>query len=249
MVVRSEARHNADAILIPISQKMRGDIERKIMSGEWLPGTRIPVEHQLMATYGCSRMTVSKVLSDFASRGLINRNKGSGSEVAAPLAERAVLEIRDFAKEAAKAGVSNSHDVLGRKSVMADAATAARLGVARKARLIAVQTLHKIGGKPEAYESRLINVGAVRRVARESFKKSPPGTWLLEHVPWTSAEHAVAAINADRMLADLLRVEEHSACLVLERRTWQLDALVTEAKIFYPGALHRLIGRFSPTRA
>ena len=49
-----------------LHQRIRDDIEARIMSGDWPPGHRIPFEHELMAEYGCSRMTVNKVLSTLA---------------------------------------------------------------------------------------------------------------------------------------------------------------------------------------
>mgnify|MGYP002714813616 FL=1 len=41
-------------------KRIRLDIETRILTGEWPPGHRIPFEHQLMARYRCSRMTVNK---------------------------------------------------------------------------------------------------------------------------------------------------------------------------------------------
>jgi GntR family histidine utilization transcriptional repressor len=38
-------------------QRIRGDIETKIASGDWQPGHRVPSEHELMKTYSCSRMS------------------------------------------------------------------------------------------------------------------------------------------------------------------------------------------------
>ena len=35
-------------------KQIRLDIERRILTGEWPPGHRIPFEHQLMTRYGCS---------------------------------------------------------------------------------------------------------------------------------------------------------------------------------------------------
>ena len=53
----------------PLHQQIRDDIERLIRSGALQPGQRIPFEHELMAQYGVSRMTVNKALSEFAHRG------------------------------------------------------------------------------------------------------------------------------------------------------------------------------------
>ena len=40
-------------------KQIRSDIERRILTGEWPPGHRIPFEHQLMTRYGCSTMRPS----------------------------------------------------------------------------------------------------------------------------------------------------------------------------------------------
>ena len=54
-------------------QRIRNDLEARIMSGAWPPGHRVPFEHELMETYSCSRMTVNKVLSALADTGLVVR--------------------------------------------------------------------------------------------------------------------------------------------------------------------------------
>ena len=74
--------------MIPLHQRIRSEIEGRILSGEWAPGYRIPFEHEMMARHRCARMTVSKALSGLASAGLIVRRKGSGSFVARPRLDR-----------------------------------------------------------------------------------------------------------------------------------------------------------------
>lgn len=230
----------------PIYQRIRDDIEARIMSGEWPPGHRVPFEHELMSEYGCSRMTVSKVLSALASNGLIVRRRRAGSVVAEPSHERAVLAIQDFALEASRAGKVYRFDILHRGVEKIDAAGAQRTGLDIGVNVLNVVTLHMVNDVPEAYEQRLINLAAVPEVASERFADDPPGTWLLRRVPWTDAEHVVRAINADNRLAKLLGIDAGAACLMLERRTWQAGAFVTEARITYPGDRHSLVGRFSP---
>lgn len=227
-------------------QRIRDDIEARIMSGEWPPGHRIPFEHELMAEYGCSRMTVNKVLSTLAANGLITRRRRAGSIVAEPSTERAVLEIQDFALDAARAGTVYSFKILHRAIEPIDVAAAQRTGMPAGTRMLNITTLHSMDGVPGAYEQRLINLATVPEAGKERFADDPPGTWLLRRVPWTDAEHIVRAVSADSLLAKCLHIETGSACLVLERRTWQAGAFVTEARIAYPGDRHHLVGRFSP---
>jgi GntR family histidine utilization transcriptional repressor len=77
----------------------------------------------------------------------------------------------------------------------------------------------------------------------------PPGTWLLQNVPWTEAEHAVSAVAADLTTSRRLRIPAGEPCLEIARRTWNAGHLVTYVRILYPGDRYRLVGRFTPGSA
>jgi len=201
-----------------LHQRIRDDIEARIMSGEWAPGYRIPFEHELMAEYGCSRMTVNKVLSTLAANGLITRRRRAGSVVAEPSNQQAVLQIQDFALEAARAGTEYRFRILHRAVEPIDAAAAQRTGQPAGMKMLCISTLHVMDDVPQAFEQRLINLATVPEAKDEPFKDDPPGTWLLRRVPWTDAEHILRAVNADSAMAKRLQVQTRAACLVLERR-------------------------------
>jgi GntR family transcriptional regulator, histidine utilization repressor len=230
-----------------LNQSIRDDILARITSGEWPPGHRLPFEHEMMAQYGCSRMTVSKVLSSLSDQGLITRRRRAGSIVAAPSAERAVLQITDFAAEAKRLGKAYAFKILDRRIDKIDPVNAKHLGLKSGTPVLVVATVHYLAGLPEAYEERIINLAAVPGARTELFADAPAGTWLLRQVPWSDAEHVIRAVNADAALAGLLGIQASAACLVLERRTWQNSVFLTEAKLFYAGSGHSLVGRFSPT--
>src|SRR3546814_5155445 len=78
-----------------LDARIRADIEARIRSGAWPPGHRIPFEHELTATYGCSRATVSKALGALARPGIIDRRTRAGSFVAHPPIHAAVLDVPD----------------------------------------------------------------------------------------------------------------------------------------------------------
>jgi len=230
-----------------LHQRIRADIEGRIRSGAWPPGHRIPSELAMTVEYGCSRMTVSKVLSALAVQGLITRRRRAGSMVAAPTSDFAVMQIQDFVIEAARSGKRYEHKIVRRVVATIDREAGMRLGLTPGAPVLMVDTLHLFEGIPQAFEKRIINLATVPSARAEAFESLPPGTWLLQRVPWSDAEHVIHAVNADAALRNRLKVAAGSACLVLERRTWQNGLLLTEARLFYPGRQHRLVGRFSPT--
>ena len=79
-----------------LHERIRGDLEGKILSGAWPPGHRIPTEQELRTEYGCSRMTVNKVMTQLANAGLVLRRRKTGSIVMPQQSQNAVLEIKDI---------------------------------------------------------------------------------------------------------------------------------------------------------
>jgi GntR family transcriptional regulator len=56
---------------VPTFKRIADDIRRRIQSGEWPEGTRIPAEVTLQAEYGCARSTVRKALHLLRDEGLV----------------------------------------------------------------------------------------------------------------------------------------------------------------------------------
>jgi GntR family transcriptional regulator, histidine utilization repressor len=228
-------------------QRIRNDLEAKILSGAWAPGYRVPFEHELMETYSCSRMTVNKVLSGLADAGLVVRRRRAGSFVSRPRVQSAILQIPDLKAEVEKRGERYGYRLLDLRKRLASAQDRARLGVDGRASVLALRCRHEAEGQPFAIEDRLINLQAVPDAARQDFSVTPPNTWLIGHVPWTEAEHRITACNADKDVAAELQIERDIACLVIERRTWRNGEPITAVRLMHPGHLYDLIARFTPT--
>ena len=97
--------------------RIYAELEDRILSGEWQPGTRIPFEHELTEQYGCSRMTVNKAISELAGRGLVTRRRRAGTFVAAPRTHAAVLAIPDLRAEVTTRGEAYGYRLLARVQV------------------------------------------------------------------------------------------------------------------------------------
>ncbi|MDV0437413.1 histidine utilization repressor [Xanthomonas sacchari] len=233
---------------LPLNQRIRRDIEARIRSGEWPPGHRIPFEHELMAQYGCSRMTVNKVLALLADAGMIERRRRAGSFVARPHPhmEQVALEIPDIPVEVAARGHVYRFELLERQQRAPRAALPQEAEVAADGSLLALQCLHYADGRPFALEERVINPVAVPEALQMDFAVTVPGSWLLQHVPWTRAEHRISAVGASAAQAARLQVPAGTACLLIDRRTWRGEQAVTFVRQVFLGDTYDLVARFSP---
>jgi GntR family transcriptional regulator, histidine utilization repressor len=52
--VIGKPREGTNGTNIALYQRIRDDIEAKILSDDWPPGHRVPFEHELMRSYDCS---------------------------------------------------------------------------------------------------------------------------------------------------------------------------------------------------
>lgn len=232
---------------IALHQRIRAEIEAEIVSGRWPPGQRIPFEHELMARHGCARMTVSKALAGLVEAGLIERRRRAGSFVRRPPGQSAVLDIPEIRASIERLGAVYSFEITG-SALRRPLATEGEFSPAELRQDVrAVSALHFADGEPFAFEERVIFLEAVPDARDADFTVEPPGSWLLQHVPWHEAEHRISAEGALPANAQRLAIEPGAACLVLARRTWRNGALVTAVRLCYPSMKQTLVARFTPT--
>jgi GntR family histidine utilization transcriptional repressor len=240
--------HTEAAAPESIHARILGDIEGKILSGEWRPGHRIPFEHELSATYGCARMTVNKALTQLARAGLIERRRRVGSFVAQPPSRSPLLEIPEIRAEVEGLGLPYRFEILQRRRRSPRRADAAALEGLGEGPVLELLCRHWAGERPFCLEERLINLAEAPEAEAERFDTLAPGAWLLSRAPWTSAEHRIRAKTADAATARRMEIEEGATCLSVERRTWRGEAPVTYVRLTYAGESHELVARFSPAR-
>ena len=234
---------------VSLHQQILSEIEERILSGQWPPGHRIPIEHELARRYNCSRMTVSKALTQLANAGLIERRRKAGSFVSQPHSRSAVLEIQDIEAEVLALGLPYCFDLIECRKRKARRGDTLQIDPVAAISLLDLTCLHMAGRRPFCLEQRLISLAAVPDASREAFGATPPGAWLVRRVPWTAAEHRIKALGADAMQAQSLKIKPCTPCLVIERRTWCAEKPITFVRLTYPGDAHDLVARFAPPQS
>ncbi|MET0246276.1 MAG: GntR family transcriptional regulator [Sphingomonas sp.] len=214
-----------------IEARIHAEIEARIRSGEWAPGTRIPYEHELVARHGCARATVNKALTRLAREGLIERRRRAGSFVARPRIRSAVVEVPDIGALIAARGEAYRWQLVSR-AIVGD-----RLELCG---------VHHAGASPFGWESRWLDLTTVAEARTTDFTTQAPGSWLLDSVPWTDARHRICALGAGPVEAGHLQIAPGSPCLKIERWTWRAGASVTHAVQIFPADHYDLVEDFGP---
>jgi GntR family transcriptional regulator len=131
------------------------------------PGTRLPSDTDLVAEFGVSRMTARNAMQRLAEDGLIRREPGRGSFVAAPLAHRRTNRLMTFSQEMRRAGRVPSSRVLDRQIRPASASESASLGVPTRQPIVYLRRIRLADGEPIALESTVL-IGACAPAVMEA---------------------------------------------------------------------------------
>jgi GntR family transcriptional regulator len=106
---------------LPLHLKISETIREWICVGQYLPGERLPSEHQLMEQFDVSRITIRRALSNLVHQGLIVSRHGKGAFVKEQ--QRVVYSLSSpfmlFDKDMARQGLKNAIKNLVFKSVQA----------------------------------------------------------------------------------------------------------------------------------
>lgn len=223
------------------------DIRLLIVGGSWPQGFQLPIETDLAERYGVSRMTMNKALGQLAREGYLVRRKKSGTHVAQPRAESAVMAIADIRDEVRKSGRAYRFKLMDRRLRPGRPDDAQLLGEPLgSAEVLWLQGLHFADERPFCLETRLINPSIAEGATAQDFAELPPGAWLVQAVPWSVASHRVRAVNASVSDARALKLAVGEACLEIVRRTTVAGDWVTGVRLLYPGSDHQLVAHFSP---
>ena len=209
---------------------------RRIHARHYAPGANIPGEVELAAQFSVARATVNRALRELSDEGILERKRNSGTRVAAARARHAKLEIPLIRDEIEASGATYRYALLERQQMLAPQWLAARLDLNALSKVIHLRCLHFASGTPFVFEERWINLQSVPQAADADFAAHNPNEWLVNAVPFTTAEFSFSATTLDANDAKLLGAKSGEASFVAERVTWLEKQAVTFARmLFKPG--------------
>ncbi|WP_373089234.1 histidine utilization repressor [Sneathiella sp.] len=232
----------------PLYRQIKQLIARKINSGDWSAGDRIPTEHALVEELKASRMTINRALRELTQEGLLARRQGSGTFVAPSKLETGLLEIRNIADEIAARGHVHRAKMLKLESAQPPEDIASIMTGAKDSPLFHCLVLHSEGDAPVQLEDRYVNPELVPDFLAQDFRTETPSGFLIRTVPYSRADHRISADIATAEQVRLLALNEGEPVLTLERHTYAGEAVITTVRLFHPGSRFTVGGAFTADR-
>lgn len=145
----------------PLYFQIKKDLIRKIESGIWLVGEKLPAEPQLQRNYAASRGTVRRALLELEFEGYITRMSGRGTFVAQKTGRvpRFLGTISSFSQQVRQAGFQPSSKVLKKeiiKAAEAEGRVIEGFGITPDAKVIHIKRLRLGNGVPMSIQSAFL---------------------------------------------------------------------------------------------
>jgi len=204
-------------------------LKQRIQQGEFLVGTAIPSERELTEMFGVSRMTVRQSITNMVNSGLLYREKGRGTFVAAPKVEQPLSGLTSFTEDMLSRGMTPSNRLISFEKMMPYVDVAQKLRLGEGEEVFLVKRIRYADDKPMAIEKTYLPVKLVPSLDKDALTGSIYS--FIEKDSQMTIGHAMQRMEAalvNEEDADLLQIEVPSAILIIERISYLTNGLPFE---------------------
>jgi GntR family transcriptional regulator, N-acetylglucosamine utilization regulator len=209
----------------PLHVQIEDGLRRLIRSGRVPVGAELPGELDLAATLGLSRHTIRHALSTLAAEGLVQRERGRGTRVAARSGTVQVRQLDSFyafAWEVAAQGKKQRSHVLESVLRVPPAEVAKQLLLESHIAVLRLVRVRMADDEPLVIETAYIPPEFAHVLSPDVLDRASVYDLIESHyrLHVTRAEEIIRPTVLSQSLAGLLNVRAGSAAFRVERTTW-----------------------------
>ena len=219
----------------PLYEQVKSYVLKNMESGEWPAYFQIPSEHELVREMGISRMTIHRALRELTQAGYLERIQGVGTFVAVPKAQPKMIELREIEDIIRASGGCHQCDVhfLQREPIEKEAA--AMMAMKPEEDVFRSYFVHRQDGLPVMLEDRYVNPKFMPGYTDADFSKMTADSHLNQKFSMLSHVHIIQAAVSNAEINHFLELEATTACIVINRKSWLGDEIVSTARLVFPG--------------
>jgi GntR family transcriptional regulator len=203
----------------PKYQVIALDLSTKIRDGELPPGSALPPQRELSASYGVTLATLRQALRRLEEDGLLSQQPGRGTFVAEPRAAYRLDSLRGFAEDLRAQGQTVSTQILDQQVAWPPADVAALLD--KSVHALRLERLRLVAGRPAVHQLSWIRETALAEadLSGSSLYATLADLGVVVH----RASEVIRPGALDATVADLLRQPEGTPAFISDRITFGLD--------------------------
>ncbi len=206
---------------LPLYLQIEEDIRSKIHSHLLAPGDKIPSEEDLAKSYGVSRMTARRAISELDQKGLLFQRAGVGTFVSNMKLFANYKKLTSFTEDAVEQGKKPGAELISIKRMPADETLAEALMLKVNDPVICVERLRKADDLPVAIQCSYVSEILCPNFYEDAQTNYQSMVSLLQSYGLHLARgiENISATIADDTQAKLLEVKTGDPLLYIERIT------------------------------
>lgn len=220
---------------VPLYTQIKEILRGRILDGSYKPHDQMPSESELMAAFKVSRITVRQALGDLQKEGLVFKIHGKGTYVSKPKAFQNIGQLMGFGEAMSRMGYETLSQVVSVKTLAAGKAVGAKLGVREREQVSELRRVRYLNREPISLDVTYVPKAIGERLVKEDLAHRDIFL-ILENdygIALGEAEIQIEAMLADETLALMLKIEEGSPVLRIERLTYTAEGKPLDFEYLY----------------
>lgn len=199
-------------------------LTESIQMGRYKVGEKLPSEIELSRMCQVNRNTLRQAIAELSARGLLRKEKGLGTFVAASESvalKHQLSRIASFGHELSRAGIRENTRLLGKAHEFPPEHVARGLGLGPDSRVIAIRRLRTGDDIPLIYEETFLPVDLYDGILDMDLTGSMYEIFTHTfNTVLARCEQTISAVNLNKKIAGLLHRRENDAALYMESVTY-----------------------------
>lgn len=203
---------------LPLYRQLEEILKQRIANQEWVFGTRIPTETELIEEFDVSRTTVREAVDQLVQEGLLDRIQGRGTFVRRQPLEVPLGRLTGFAEEVLERGQVPSALLLSTELTRDFFYEAHQLKVSHEEPVLRIERVRLADGEPIALERTFWPQDIGELLLEEDLNQAQFYPILESHgIRLGEADETILAANAGEEEIRTLGVEPGEALLEMRR--------------------------------
>jgi GntR family transcriptional regulator len=228
-------RTGTNVSTMPFYVQIKEILRARILDGTYKPHQQMPSESEMMQAFKVSRITVRQALGDLQKEGLIFKIHGKGTFVSKSKAFQELDRLQGFGEAMSRLGHETYNQLLSFKDVPASKAVAEKLGIAPRDPVCEIKRVRHLNREPISLDVTYLMPSIGARIRKEDLATRDIFV-IFENdlgIALGNADLQIGAMLADPVLAGLLKVEEGSPILRIERLAFTADKKPLDFEYLY----------------
>ena len=227
----------------PRYHQIAQSLRERMVSGQLAPGARLDNLRRLAQDVGGTLLTLRHALEVLERDGVIARRHGLGTFVSSRSVDYDILQLRTFAGDLSAQGEDVMTRFLRSQFERADRVVARALDAAPGARVLVLERLRLVAGRPTSFQASYLAPGLGEEVAKADLRVTPLRQVLGYKlgIEIASAHETVSAVPLETRAARELGCRAGTASFRSDRVSVAPDGTpVVYDRVFIPGDRFRI---------